>query len=51
MQVIWVRMEREYFCKSNWTAQIALIRFNKTAFCRKRRPAGQDSLLAYGRQP
>jgi hypothetical protein len=32
MQVIWVRRERKYFCKGDWTAQITLIRFSKTAF-------------------
>jgi hypothetical protein len=32
MQVIWVGREREYFCDGDWTTQITLIRFNKTAF-------------------
>jgi hypothetical protein len=35
MQVIWVRREREYFLIEDWTTQITLIRFNKTAFWRK----------------
>jgi hypothetical protein len=34
MQLIWVKWEREYFCKGDWTAQITLIRFSKTAFPR-----------------
>jgi hypothetical protein len=29
--VIWVRWERIYFCKWDWTTQITLIRFNKLA--------------------
>jgi len=37
MQVIWVRREREYFLIEDWTTQITLIRFNKTAFSRRRR--------------
>jgi hypothetical protein len=35
MQVIWLKKEREYFCEGDWTTQITLIRFNKTAFSRK----------------
>jgi len=35
MQVIWVRKERKYFFRQDWTTQITLIRFNKTAFSRK----------------
>src|SRR5947207_9993155 len=30
--LIWVRSERECFCKLDWTAQISLIRFNKSGF-------------------
>jgi hypothetical protein len=35
MQVICLRREREYFSIEDWTTQITLIRFNKTAFWRK----------------
>ena len=34
MQLIWVGRERKNFCKGDWTAQITLIRFSKTAFPR-----------------
>jgi len=44
MQVIWVGKERKYFCEGDWTTQIALIRFNKTAFSRKT-PALPGSLV------
>src|SRR4051794_41561482 len=30
--LIWVRPETECFCKQDWTAQIRLIRFNKSGF-------------------
>src|SRR4051794_22510673 len=30
--LIWVRPETECFCKRDWTAQIRLIRFNKSGF-------------------
>jgi hypothetical protein len=36
--VIWVRREPIYFCKWDWTTQITLIRFNKIAPWRRRRP-------------
>jgi hypothetical protein len=29
-ELIWVRMEMKYFCKSGWTGQIRLIRFKKS---------------------
>ena len=44
MQVICVGKERKYFCEGDWTTQIALIRFNKTAFSRKT-PALPGSLV------
>jgi hypothetical protein len=44
MQVIWVGREREYFCKEDWTTQITLIGFNKSAFSRKT-PALPGSLV------
>src|SRR5439155_26714042 len=28
--LIWVKQERKYFCKQDWTAGISLIRFNKS---------------------
>jgi hypothetical protein len=30
IEVIWVRMESEYFCKWDWTGQITLNRLNKS---------------------
>ena len=33
VEVIWVGAERNYFCNRDWTPQITLIRFNKSAFC------------------
>jgi hypothetical protein len=33
--LIWVSREREYFCEQHWTAQITLIRFNKSHRARK----------------
>jgi hypothetical protein len=38
LKVIWVRRERIYFCKRDWTAQITLIRLKKLAFSRKADP-------------
>jgi hypothetical protein len=32
IDLIWVRRKQEYFFKQDWTAQIRLIRFNKSAF-------------------
>jgi hypothetical protein len=32
LEVIWVKGERIYFCKQDWTTQITLIRFNKLDF-------------------
>jgi hypothetical protein len=52
-QVIWLKKEREYFCRGDWTTQITLIRFKKTAFSRKTPfPRGQlsaDSLTPVAR--
>jgi hypothetical protein len=42
MQVIWVGREREYFCEGDWTTQITLIRFNKSAFSRKTPAVAQN---------
>jgi hypothetical protein len=33
MRLIWVERETENFLMWDWTPQITLIRFNKTAFC------------------
>jgi hypothetical protein len=33
MRLIWIGRETKNFLTEDWTAQIALIRFNKTAFC------------------
>jgi hypothetical protein len=30
--LIWVKLEQEYFCGSDWTAGIRLIQFNKSGF-------------------
>ena len=30
VEVIWVERKGKYFCKQDWTAQIRLIRFNKS---------------------
>jgi hypothetical protein len=46
-QVIWLRKEREYFCEGDWTAQITLIRLNKTAF--RRTQFSADSLTPVAR--
>jgi hypothetical protein len=35
IEVIWVRMESEYFCEEDWTASISLIRFNKLGWARR----------------
>jgi hypothetical protein len=40
MELIWGKREAEYFCKRDWTTQITLIRFNKLACARTRRPGG-----------
>jgi hypothetical protein len=34
IDLIWGTGEGEYFCKRDWTAQISLIRFNKSGFWR-----------------
>jgi hypothetical protein len=39
MRLIWVKRETENFLTGDWTTQITLIRFNKTAFCVNRGPA------------
>jgi len=36
MEVIWVKMESEYFFREGWTGQIRLNRFNKLQFARTR---------------
>jgi len=46
--VIWVRREGKYFCKRDWTASISLIRFNKTAFCVKRRLRSRGNMPGDG---
>jgi hypothetical protein len=38
MRLIWAGRETENFLTGDWTTQITLIRFNKTAFCANRRP-------------
>jgi hypothetical protein len=43
--VIWVRRERKYFCKQDWTGQIRLNCFDKSSF---RRIAGRRSYSGYG---
>jgi hypothetical protein len=30
VEVIWVKMERKYFCEEDWTGSISLIQFNKS---------------------
>ena len=30
IEVIWVKREREYFCREDWTGSIRLIQFNKS---------------------
>jgi hypothetical protein len=53
MRLIWVGRETENFLTGDWTPQITLIRFNKTAFCGNRRHldglTGPDSLTPMGR--
>src|SRR6202048_1430222 len=44
LNLIWVRREREYFCKGDWTGQITLIRFNKLSPVRERWIASQRRL-------
>jgi len=41
--VIWVKREEENFFEQGWTAQISLMRFNKSGFSRivERRPQSQ----------
>jgi hypothetical protein len=53
MRLIWAGRETENFLTGDWTTQITLIRFNKTAFCGNRRPverfpAKLDGLTAPG---
>ena len=48
LKVIWVRREGKYFCKRDWTASISLIRFNKTAFCVKRRLRSRGNMPGDG---
>src|SRR5258708_23935117 len=50
IEVIWVKRERIYFCKWDWTTQITLIRFNKIALRRRDYdaadlPVGQISVV------
>ncbi len=46
--LIWVAWERKYFWKPGWTAEITLIRLNKTAFCVKRRSHSPDGEAIFG---
>jgi len=36
IEVIWVKREGKYFCKSDWTTQITLIRLNNLTCARTR---------------
>jgi hypothetical protein len=38
--MIWIKREGNYFCDEDWTGQITLNRFSKSAFPRNRAAAG-----------
>jgi hypothetical protein len=46
VELIWVSREREYFCEQDWTAQITLIRFNKSHRSRKAYPTSLSLVMA-----
>ena len=48
MRLIWAGRETENFLTGDWTPQITLIRFNKTAFCVNRRPVERFRLKPDG---
>jgi hypothetical protein len=49
MEVIWVRRERKYFCKQDWTASIILIRYNKSPCLVNPNALEQLACLSFGR--
>src|ERR1700737_1088444 len=50
IEVIWVRRERKYFFRQDWTGQIRLIRFNKSSFRRIAREALNRSFRGHRRR-
>jgi len=40
----WGHREQEYFCKPDWTAQIRLIRFNKSRFAKQGGAVGVSTI-------
>jgi hypothetical protein len=44
IDLIWVKRERKYFCKQDWTASIRLIRFNKSSCVVIARSASDEAI-------